>query len=85
VKFFAALFSGDETSVDSIVFCGLVSLLAMIGAAVYVAILAPQTFSPITFSTGASAIIGATAAGKTARDRLSTSPPPSPPPPEDPK
>ena len=78
MNFLSALFSGDETAVDSIVVCGLVLTLTLAGIAIYMTIVEPQSFNPVTFSTGGSALIAATAAGKTARDRLSTSPPPAP-------
>ena len=67
----ASLFSGDESEVDSVIVCGVVALLALIGCTVAALIMAPVAFSPVGTATGMGTVIGAIAGGKTARDRWS--------------
>jgi hypothetical protein len=71
-SFFLSLLSGDESEVDSVIVCGVVALLSLIGTTIFVTIHEPTSFSPINFATAASGVIGSVAAGKTARDRWST-------------
>jgi hypothetical protein len=72
--FFRSLFSGDETVVDSIVVAALLALVALIGVTVYVAIIAPAGWNPVSYASAAASLIGAGAGGKMARDRWSQPP-----------
>ena len=68
MSFLHKLLSGAENEVDSVVTAGLLALMTLIALTVFVVVLHPEVWNPITFATGAGTLIGATAGGKTARD-----------------
>ena len=66
--FLLSLFSGDESEVDSVIVCGAIALLALVGVTIYVTIMVPSSFSPMNFGPAAAAVIGAAAGSKRVRD-----------------
>lgn len=74
MNFLRALISGDETSVDSAIFCMLLMLAVFLGISGYLAYTHPETFSLWSFTTSGGSIIGIPVAAKTGRDRWGAPP-----------
>lgn len=64
--------SSDDRAADSVIVAGLSTVLMLGGFQGYDTIVAHHEFNPISFATGAAALIAAMGAGKGLRDKLSS-------------
>ena len=74
MDYFAKLLSKDDNEADVIGFAGLICLAVLCVVTIYVVIVAPQAWNPITFASAVVAHLGGISGGKTIRDRFSDAP-----------
>ena len=75
MSFINSLLSGDEKEVDSVIACGVVALISLIGFCAYQAVTHPELFSAGTYAGGAASLVASIGGSKRFRDGPINPPP----------